>query len=124
MVDVVTDSRAALATNSTAKGFDRLLSENQDWWRDVWARSFIRMSSEDGVADEIERNYTYFLYVMASASRGEWPARFGGILWYTNGDMRAWGSLYWWANQSCYYNGWRRQTATNFWTRPSRCTRA
>ena len=38
-------------------------------------------------------------------ARLEYPTKFGGMLWYTNGDMRAWGSLYWWANQSCYYNG-------------------
>src|SRR5262249_4605465 len=26
-------------------------------------------------------------------------------LWYTNGDMRRWGSQYWWANQNAYYAG-------------------
>jgi len=30
------------------------------------------LHSADGVADEIERNYTYYLYVMASASRGKY----------------------------------------------------
>ena len=86
-------------------GFDALVEDNRSGWRDFWSRAFVRLHSDDGAADEIEKNYTYFLYVMASSSRGEWPARFGGMLWYTNGDLRAWGSLFWWANQSCYYNG-------------------
>jgi hypothetical protein len=85
--------------------FDDLLASNRKWWADYWDRGFIQMHSADGVADTLELNYHYFLYVMASCSRGEYPARFGGMLWYSNADLRAWGSLYWWANQSCYYNG-------------------
>ena len=87
------------------KGFDGLLASNQTWWHDFWSRAFVRLHSEDGVADFVEQNYTYFLYVMASSSRGAYPPRFGGMLWYTNGDMRQWGTQYWWANMSCYYNG-------------------
>src|SRR5688572_22185094 len=90
---------------ASAKGFDGLLADNQTWWRDFWSRAFVRMSSTDGSANEVERNYTYFLYLMAASSRGDYPAHFNGMLWYTNGDMRAWGSAYWWANQSCYYQG-------------------
>ena len=56
------------------------------------------MHSADGQADFVEQNYTYFLYLMGASSRGEYPPRFGGMLWYTNGDMRRWGSQYWWAN--------------------------
>jgi hypothetical protein len=33
-----------------------------------------------------------------------YPPRFGGMLWYTNGDMRRWGSQYWWANTNAYYS--------------------
>ena len=106
------DSKADVAAAAVAeldaagaKGFDGLLADNQTWWRDFWSRAFVRMSSDDGVANEVERNYTYFLYLMAASSRGDYPAHFNGMLWYTNGDMRAWGSAYWWANQSCYYQG-------------------
>jgi hypothetical protein len=90
---------------AAAKEFEGLLRSNQAWWRDFWSRAFICLHSEDGVADEVERSYTYFLYVMASCSRGAYPPRFGGMLWLTKGDMRQWGSAYWWANMSCYYNG-------------------
>jgi hypothetical protein len=84
---------------------DAILESNRPFWNDYWSRGYIHIHSADGVADTIEDNYNYFLYIMASASRGDYPARFGGMLWYSNGDLRAWGSLYWWANQSCYYNG-------------------
>src|SRR5437773_2467941 len=40
---------------------------------------------------------------MGASSRGAYPPRFGGMLWYTNGDMRRWGSQYWWANTNAYY---------------------
>jgi len=85
-------------------GFESLLESNKEWWHDFWSKSFIDLHSEDGVADFVEENYTYFQYVMASSSRGDYPPRFGGMLWYTTGDMREWGSQYWWYNQSCYYN--------------------
>ncbi len=100
-------SQPALKQIDAAAGqsFDQMLESNRKWWRDFWSRGFIHMHSADGVADFVAQNYTYFLYVMASCSRGEYPARFGGMLWYSNGDLRAWGSLYWWANQSCLYNG-------------------
>jgi len=86
------------------KTFEGLLSSNKTWWHDFWSKSFIQLHSEDGVADYVEENYTYFQYIMASSSQGLFPPRYGGMLWYTNGDFRIWGSQYWWYNQSCYYN--------------------
>jgi hypothetical protein len=44
----------------------------------------------DGQADFLEQQYTYFLYLMGASSGSNYPPRFGGMLWYTNGDMRAW----------------------------------
>ena len=89
---------------AAAKGFDGLLAGNQAWWHDFWSKSLVRLHSEDGAADYVEQNYTYYLYIMASSSRGAYMPRFGGMLWYTTGDMREWGAEYWWHNQSCYYN--------------------
>jgi hypothetical protein len=90
---------------AAGKGFQALLADNQTWWRDFWAKGFIHLTSADGVADFVEQHYTYFLYVMGSSSRGACPPRFGGMLWFTNGDMRAWGSQHWWNNTSHYYRG-------------------
>lgn len=102
-------ARALKEVDAAATGegaFDRLLADNRADWAGYWKKGFVHLHSDDGAADFLEQNYTYFLYVMGASSRGgKFPPRFGGMLWYTNGDMRAWGSLYWWANQSCYFNG-------------------
>jgi hypothetical protein len=86
-------------------GFGDLLRSNKEWWHRFWGKSFVHLHSEDGEADLIEANYHYYLYVMASSSRGILPPKFNGMLWTTGGDARMWGSLYWGANQSCLYNG-------------------
>lgn len=86
-------------------GFDGLVQSNAAWWQDFWARSFIHLHSDDKVADFIEANYNYFLYLMASSSRGAFPPKFNGMLWSTGGDRREWGSQYWWHNVSSYYQG-------------------
>jgi hypothetical protein len=88
-----------------AKSFDELLQDNQSWWSGYWARGFVHLHSADGVADEVEKNYTSFLYLMASCSGGEHMPRFCGMLWGTDGDLRMWGSQYWWNNQGAYFNG-------------------
>jgi hypothetical protein len=87
-----------------AKGFEAVRSETAAWWRDFWKRGFVYMHSAEGQADFVEGNYTYFLYLMGASSRGDYPPRFGGMLWRTTGDMSRWGSQYWWANTSAYYN--------------------
>jgi hypothetical protein len=81
-----------------------LLNSNREWWRAFWRKSFIHLHSDDGVADQMQQLYTYYLYLMASSSRGKFPTKFNGMLWNTGGDQRKWGGLYWGANQSCLYN--------------------
>src|SRR4051794_11786954 len=101
--DVVAMARSELDA-AMAKGFEGMASDTQSWWHDFWSRGFVYMHSSEGQADFVEQNYTYFLYLMGSTSRGAFMPRFGGMLWYTNGDMRRWGSQYWWANQNAYYS--------------------
>lgn len=86
------------------KGFEGLLASNRAWWKNFWSKAFIHLHSDDGEADLVEQHYTYYLYVMASSSRGLYPTKFNGMLWTTGGDDRKWGNLYWGANQSCLYN--------------------
>jgi hypothetical protein len=88
-----------------AEGFAGLLAVNRKWWHEFWAKGFVHLESSDGVASYVEQHYTYFLYVMGSGSRGPYPPRFGGLIWYTNGDMREWGSEHWWNNDGAYYEG-------------------
>ena len=98
-------NRAVGALDAAAhKSFALLAQENSAWWAEYWSKGFVHMNSTDKQADFVEQNYTYFLYIMASTSRGNFPPRFGGLLFNTNGDMRRWGSQYWWANTNAYYS--------------------
>jgi hypothetical protein len=85
--------------------FDGLLENNRKWWGNYWSKAFIHLHSADNVADEVEKNFTYYLYVMASCSRGDYMPGFRSMLWNTTGDMAMWGSQYWWNNQGTYFNG-------------------
>jgi hypothetical protein len=84
--------------------FDHLLRSNAAWWDEFWSKGFVHMHSKDGQADFVEQHYSYFLYIMGSTSLGTYPPRFAGLLFNTNGDMRRWGSQYWWANTNAYYS--------------------
>ncbi len=89
---------------AAAKGFAVLHEETAAWWKAFWERALVYMCSESGQAEFVEANYTYFLYLMGASSRGDYPPRFGGMLWFTDGDMSRWGSQHWWANTNAYYN--------------------
>ena len=91
----------AAQTNS----FNDLVQDNRDWWGNFWSKGFINLHSNDGEADFVAKNYTYFLYIMASCSRGDYMPGFRSMLWNTTGDMAAWGSQYWWNNQGFYFDG-------------------
>jgi hypothetical protein len=85
-------------------GFEKLQAETAEWWRGFWSRGFVYVHSADGQADFVEQNYTYYLYLLGASSRGDYPPRFGGLLWRTTGDLSRWGSQYWWANTRAYYD--------------------
>ena len=63
-----------------AKGFAAVERETRDWWHNFWARGFVALHSSDGVADMVQQNYHYFLYLMAASSRGKFPPKFNGML--------------------------------------------
>lgn len=100
--DVLAAALGQLETAASA-GFSALARETADWWHDFWSRGFLHLHSEDAVADFVERNYNYFLYLMAASSRGKFPPKFNGMIWNTGGDLRTWGAQHWFANLSCYY---------------------
>ena len=85
-------------------GYTELSTTSKNWWHTFWSNSFIHLSSKDGVAEYVEKHYTYFQYLMASCSRGSYPPRYGGMIWNTAGDDRMWGSMKWMYNLFCYYN--------------------
>ena len=90
---------------ANALGFDNMLDENTVWWSEFWSKSFVHLSSDDGIADELEKYYNYYLYVLASSSRGNYPVDFSGMLFSSRGDMSAWGHQQWYNNLSLYYRG-------------------
>jgi hypothetical protein len=96
---------AALASvdAAAARSFDDIAGDNAEWWYAFWQRGTIELHSADGVADYVAENYHYYLYLMASTSRGAYPPKFNGMLWNTAGDLRPWGTQHWFANLSCYY---------------------
>src|SRR5262249_16651980 len=87
--------------SAASKGFSALARETSEWWRDFWSHGFVHLRSADGEAQFVEQNYHYFLYVMASSSRGKFPPKFNGMVWNTGGDLRTWGAQHWYANLSC-----------------------
>jgi len=101
--DVVQKAMDQLAA-ARQMGYNAILENNKQWWHNFWQKAFIHLHSADGEADFVEKYYTYYLYVMACCSRGDYPTKFNGMLWTTGGDTRKWGALYWGANQSCLYN--------------------
>jgi len=102
-VDAVTNALTAVDAAET-RGFDALQQDTAQWWREFWSRSAVYLHSASGQGDFVEANYDYYQYLMGASSRGDFPPRFAGMLWQTDGDMSRWGSQYWWANTSAYYN--------------------
>ena len=56
---------------ASIKGWAGLAKETADWWHEFWRRGWVSLTSADGVAQNVARNYHYFLYLMASSSRGK-----------------------------------------------------
>ncbi|MBI4902115.1 MAG: glycoside hydrolase, partial [Acidobacteria bacterium] len=89
---------------AASKGFETLRKETAASWSDYWSKGMVYLHSQSGQADFVESNYTYYLYLMGATSRGAYPPRFGGMLWFTDGGMSRWGSQYWFANTYSYYS--------------------
>ena len=87
-------------------GFSTVYGQNRKWWSGYWSKGYIKLDSADGKAEAVQQHYTYYFYLLASCSRrGDYAPNYGGLIWSTRGDMRAWGAQYWWINMNHYYNG-------------------
>jgi hypothetical protein len=93
-----------LLRKTSGKNYDELVSNTQKWWSNFWNRTFVKLHSSDGVADYLQRVRTLALYYVATTSRGDFPTKFNGMLFNTEGDMRSWGPQFWvWNTESYYY---------------------
>ena len=94
----------ALLDGCAGQFYADLRAAHVSWWREFWSRTFLHLTSDDGVADFMERVRNLQLYYMASGSRGSLPAKWNGSLFLTEGDMTYWGSQFWvWTTQVSYY---------------------
>ncbi|MCL5996709.1 MAG: DUF5703 domain-containing protein [Chloroflexi bacterium] len=93
-----------LIDRSAQQPLEALVAEHRQWWHSFWQRSFVHLTSTDGLADFVACVRTLFLYYMACTSRGPLPPKFNGMLFSTDGDQRAWGSQFWlWNTELLYF---------------------
>ncbi len=115
MISVVTDRededpvRAAkkLLDEAEAKGVNELRREKDEWYRNFWSNSFVKLGD-----DYLENIYYLRRYLMSAGSRGEFPLAFNGGLWRWNRDVLNWGAPHHWNQQQeywglCAQNDWR-----------------
>jgi len=93
-----------LLDQTSVRSYDMLRQEHTRWWSDFWSRTFVHLTSSDGIADFMERVRTLHLYNMAATSRGALPPKWNGSLFVTEGDVRHWGAQFWvWTTEMHYF---------------------
>lgn len=80
---------------------EEIRSTHEAWWHAYWEKSYIYTPDHP---DFYRAWYTY-LYYIGSTMRGDYPAKFNGLLFSTKGDVRTWGGQFWWYNQSRSHYG-------------------
>jgi hypothetical protein len=68
-----------------------LKAEHEQWWKDWWSKSFLRIESADKSADWLCAAYHVHLYTLGSVNRGAIPAKWDGGAGLMRGDERRWG---------------------------------
>ncbi|MFC0775226.1 DUF5703 domain-containing protein [Terrimonas alba] len=60
----------------------KAFSKTQQWWRQFWNRSFIRINKFSPSSKEwkVGRNFQLFRYMLACNAHGQWPTKFNGGL--------------------------------------------
>ena len=100
----VAEAAVALVNDAGSRSVGELRASHQIWWKEFWSRTFVKLKSADGRAEQAERWRNLHLYHMASSSRGELPPKWNGSLFVTTGDQRRWGSQYWvWTTEMLYF---------------------
>jgi alpha-L-fucosidase 2 len=106
--------RAAVVSAATQSRSD-LWRDHQDWWRDFWARSYIRPEARApdwNQAATIGEQSAWQRYLVACCGRGLYPVKFNGGLFTADwgikdeafdADYRRWGGGYWWQNTRLIY---------------------
>ena len=94
----------ALLDAASSTSHAELRRQHLRWWHAFWERTFVHLSSADGLADFMERVRTLHLYYTASSSRGDVPApQIAGLNFQTVGDITRLGTQLWhWIEETTY----------------------
>jgi len=72
-----------------------LKAKQQEWWRDYWSKSLLRIQSPDKMANRLCAAYYVHLYTLACVNRGPVPCKWDGGAGLMRGDERTWGLSEW-----------------------------
>ena len=97
-VDQVLAKARERAKAAKTKGYDKMYAANQAWWREFWGKSYVVLPGDEA-SRSIQNKWYYYLYLMASSTRGQYPARFGGNIWSVTGYNFGWGCMFWGFNE-------------------------
>lgn len=106
LVSVVTDrenpqpaaAAKQLLDEVESAGIDRIKKEKDQWYRNFWSNSFVKLGD-----DYLENIYYLRRYLMAAGSQGEFPVAFNGGLWRWNRDVLNWVTPHHWNTQQQYW---------------------
>lgn len=105
----------AAAAASAAQAPAELWRDHQHWWRDFWARSYIRPVARAADWDQaamIASQAAWQRFLVACCGRGLYPVKFNGGLFTADwelkdeafdADFRRWGGGYWFQNTRLIY---------------------
>jgi alpha-L-fucosidase 2 len=108
---------SALLTKERAVDPAAARGAHEQWWREFWNRSWIRVHGTASAA-EVSQGFAMQRYMMAASSRGAFPTKYNGGLFTVghdlpdgiestpprhNPDFRAWGGSYWNQNNRLLY---------------------
>ena len=88
----------SLLDNLKKSGVEATRRSHLEWWRTYWERSFVSIPN-----DYFENLYYVKRYIIASSSRGRYPALFNGSIWLWNRDVRNWRTPHHWNMQQSYW---------------------
>ncbi|MCJ8014249.1 Ig-like domain-containing protein [Paenibacillus sp. KQZ6P-2] len=104
--DVTAFATSAVDTARSA-GYTNIYNSHTAWWHDYWSKSFVSFPAVQGMGYDKDygAHFVNFYYLMASCFRGEYPAKFNGLLFNTDNGKAMWGTEYWIFNDSRAYYG-------------------
>ncbi|HEU5166782.1 MAG TPA: DUF5703 domain-containing protein, partial [Chitinophagaceae bacterium] len=102
--NIETWKQGLASVKKSASEIKGAFNKTQQWWKEFWGRSFIRIdeTNTNSRSWEVGRNFQLFRYMLACNARGSWPTKFNGGLFtvdpvYTDTsfkltpDYRNWG---------------------------------